>query len=112
MYATSRERDAFNSTDKLIGPCIFISIAIYSDYDVRDRGHGDRGGRGHSSQSSRDAYRERRDQDPERNLSDQSRDTQQSSGSFNRSMSNTDITPDDKVGKYSSINRAKLLQGK
>lgn len=74
---------------------------IYSDYDVRDRGHGDRGGRGHSSQSSRDAYRERRDRDPERNLSDQSRDTQQSSGSFNRSMSNTDITPDDKVGKHS-----------
>lgn len=70
------------------------------EYDVRDR-HGDRGGRGHSGiQSSRDAYRERRDRDPERNLSDQSHD-QQSSGSFNRSMSNTDITPDDKVGMYS-----------
>lgn len=74
------------------------------EYDVRDRHGGDRGGgRGHSSsQSSRDAYRERRERDPERNLSDQSRD-QQSSGSFNRSMSNTDITPDDKVGMYNDI---------
>lgn len=64
---------------------------------MRDRGRGSHGGRGGSGHS-RDAYRERRvETDPERNLSDQSRD-QQSSGSFNRSLSNTDMTPDDKIG--------------
>lgn len=69
-----------------------------SEYDVRDRGRGNGSGIGANS-NSRESYRDRRDRDrdrdPERSLSDRE---QRDQGSFNRSTSNTEGTPEDKVG--------------
>ncbi len=65
-----------------------------SDYDVRDRG------RGRNSNGGRDSYRERhRERDPDRGLSDREQRESYNRSSFNRSMSNAEGTPEDKIGE-------------
>lgn len=67
-----------------------------SDYDVRDRG------RGRNSNGGRDSYRERhreRERDPDRGLSDREQRESFTRSSFNRSMSNAEGTPEDKIGE-------------
>lgn len=66
-----------------------------SDYDVRDRG------RGRNGNSGRDSYRDRhhRERDSDRGLSDREQRESYNTSSFNRSMSNAEGTPDDKIGK-------------
>lgn len=65
-----------------------------SDYDVRDRG------RGRNSNGGRDSYRDRhRERDPDRGLSDREQRDSYNRTSFNRSMSNTEGTPEDKIGE-------------
>lgn len=77
-----------------------------SEYDVRDR-HGNtansnnRSGAGQPSlsgiSSNRDTYRDRSgEREPSRSLSD--RDPREHDDSFNRSMSNAEGTPEDKIG--------------
>lgn len=75
-----------------------------SEYDVRDRGGGstsvhNRGSIGQPSLSSnnRESYRDRGDRVPSRSLSD--RDPREQD-SFNRSLSTTEGTPDDKIGMF------------
>lgn len=80
--------------------------AYSSDYDVRDRGRGRNGNGG-----GRDSYRDNRhrsgtggssggggsDREADRSLSDrEQRDSHR--GSFNRSLSNAEATPEDKIG--------------
>lgn len=65
-----------------------------SDYDVRDRG------RGRNSNGGRDSYRERhRERDSDRGLSDREQRESYTRSSFNRSMSNAEGTPEDKIGE-------------
>lgn len=70
-----------------------------SEYDVRDRGNisAVTNNRGQPSLSSnnRELYRDRGDREPSRSLSD--RDPREQD-SFNRSLSTTEGTPDDKIG--------------
>lgn len=64
-----------------------------SDYDVRDRG------RGRNGNGGRDSYRERhRERDSDRGLSDREQRESYARSSFNRSMSNAEGTPEDKIG--------------
>lgn len=44
-------------------------------------------------------YRDQVDREPSRSLSD--RDAREQDDSFNRSMSNAEGTPDDKIGRFS-----------
>lgn len=69
-----------------------------SDYDVRDRG------RGRNSNGGRDSYRERhRERDSDRGLSDREQRESYTRSSFNRSMSNAEGTPEDKIGETISL---------
>lgn len=64
-----------------------------SDYDVRDRGRG-------RNSNGRDPYRDRHgERDSDRGLSDREQRESYHRSSFNRSMSNTEGTPEDKIGE-------------
>ena len=66
-----------------------------SDYDVRDRG------RGRNGNGGRDSYRDshhRSERDSDKNLSDREQRDSSHRGSFNRSLSNAEGTPEDKIG--------------
>lgn len=64
-----------------------------SEYDVRDRSRG----QGNGGSGNRDSYRDRNElREPSRSLSDRD---QRDPGSFNRSLSNAEGTPEDKIGK-------------